>query len=460
MKINYSKIAIALLLPLAYVNAEISMTPPDAKPGECYARVMLPAEYEIAEEKEIIKDPSETIAVVPAEFEETEIEVEVAPESKKLAPVAAQYRDEVVTVEVKPAIRAWRTDLGKKSLPVSPSILSAVKTSGVDLDSAQPGDCFKEYFTPRTFKIVKEDMLVRNEYNETKVVPAQFETIEKTVVVVPATKKIIPVPAVYEEVEEQILVEPAKTVWKKGENPAQKVSGATGEIMCLVNVPARYDTIKKRILKTPATVTEEEIPEKTEIVKVQKLVSDAKVENSVMPAVYTSIEKSAIESEAHFSWFSTNAAVEENLKYAGHQICLTEEPAKTQEVKKIVLDTPASIQEEIVPPTKTAVKVQKLIAEAKVVKTPVDAEYEMVKKRKKISDTHLEWKRILCQTNMSKDIIAKIQAALNEKGYSAGVADGVLGAGTRNALDKYQRENSLATGGITYETLKALEIEI
>jgi membrane-bound lytic murein transglycosylase B len=59
---------------------------------------------------------------------------------------------------------------------------------------------------------------------------------------------------------------------------------------------------------------------------------------------------------------------------------------------------------------------------------------------------------------MNKEVIAKIQSALNERGYSAGKADGVLGKGTRNALDKFQRENSLATGGITYETLGALKV--
>ena len=59
---------------------------------------------------------------------------------------------------------------------------------------------------------------------------------------------------------------------------------------------------------------------------------------------------------------------------------------------------------------------------------------------------------------MNKEVIAKIQNALNEKGYNAGKADGVLGKGTRNALDKFQRENSLATGGITYETLGALQV--
>jgi peptidoglycan hydrolase-like protein with peptidoglycan-binding domain len=61
---------------------------------------------------------------------------------------------------------------------------------------------------------------------------------------------------------------------------------------------------------------------------------------------------------------------------------------------------------------------------------------------------------------MNKEVIAKIQDALNNSGYQAGKPDGVLGKGTKNALDKFQRDNSLATGGLTYETLDALKVSL
>jgi len=59
---------------------------------------------------------------------------------------------------------------------------------------------------------------------------------------------------------------------------------------------------------------------------------------------------------------------------------------------------------------------------------------------------------------MNKDVILSIQNALQAENYNPGKIDGVLGRDTRVALDKYQRDNSLATGGITYETLNALKI--
>ncbi|WP_295421050.1 peptidoglycan-binding domain-containing protein [Sulfurovum sp.] len=461
MKINYSNLLVAMLLPLTYVNAEdVSLTPPNAKPGECYARVVLPAKYETVEEKVMVKEPSEEISIVPAEYGTAEEEIEVVPATKKLTVIPAKFKEVPETIEVKPAIRTWKTSLKKKAAPVSPEILAAVKAAGVDVDSAQPGDCYKEYYTPRKFKTVTEDVLIRSEYNETEVIPPEFETVEKTVVVKPASKEVIEVPAVYEETEEQVLVEPEKTVWKKGQNPAQKVSGATGEIMCLVKVPAKYKTIKKRVLKTPATTKVVEVPEETKVIKVKKLISDTQIKQVPMPALYETIEKTVLESNATFSWHNAKDKVESGLKSAGHQICLKEDPAKTKKIKKIVLDTPSRVEEEIIPAENEVVAVQKLITEAKEVKTPIEAEYKMMKKRKKVADTHIEWKRILCQTNMTKDIIAKLQSALNEKGYSAGKPDGVLGRGTRRALDQFQKDSGLATGGITYETLNALGITL
>ena len=459
MKIKYSSLVMAVLMPLTQINAsEISQTPPNAKAGECYARVVLPAEYETVEEKVLIKEASEEINILPAEYGESEVEVEVVPATKKLVPVPASYKEVTETIEVKPAVRTWKTSLKKKAHPISKTFLSAIETSGVNLKYAEPGDCYKEYFVAAKYKTISEDVLVRKEHNETSIIKPEFEMVEKNMVIKPAGKEIVEVPAVYEETEEQVLVEAEKTVWKKGQNPAQKVSGATGEIMCLVKIPAKYKTIKKRVLKEPATTKVLEVPAEMKVIKIKKLLADTQIQHTVKAALFETVDKVEQTSEARFDWIHSDDKVDGEYTYTGHQICLTEEKAKTVELTKIVLDIPEKIEEEIVPAVKMTVPVQKLITEAKEVKTPIEAEYKMMKKRKKIAGTQIEWKRILCQTNMNKEVISKIQNALNDKGYTAGKADGVLGRGTRNALDKFQRENSLATGGITYETLGALQV--
>jgi len=461
MNIRYAYLVWGLLLPMTLPAAETApLTPPNAKPGECYAKVVLPAEYEDVEEKVLVKEASESISIIPAEYDTVKAEVEVIPATTKLIPVPATYKEVVETIEVKPAMRLWKRSLEEEALPVSPAIVNAAASSGVDTQNAQPGECFREYFLPRKFKKISEEILVQGERNETEVIPPEFETVEKTIVIRPATKKLVEVPAEYEEIEEKVLIAPEKTMWKKGKNPAQRVSGATGEIMCLVKVPAKYKTIKKRVLKSPATTKVVEVPAETKTIEIKKLLSDAKIKHTPVDAIYITVEKTALEQEARFSWYSTQNKVDEKLIFSGEQICLVEEPAETIEVTKMVLDKPASVQKETVPATYEMVETQEMVTEAKEVRTPIPAEYKTITKKKKVTDERIGWKRILCQTNMSKEVIAQIQEALNARGYDAGEPDGLLGRGTRNALDKFQRENNLATGGITYETLKALGIKL
>ncbi len=71
----------------------------------------------------------------------------------------------------------------------------------------------------------------------------------------------------------------------------------------------------------------------------------------------------------------------------------------------------------------------------------------------------MEWRKVLCETNMTAKIVTSIQRALKREGYSPGPIDGVVGQGTLNAVEKYQLKNSLDRGGLTYETLKALKVD-
>jgi hypothetical protein len=460
MKLHYSYLLAAVILPISLSAEAPSLTPPQAKPGECYARVVLPAKYETVEEKVLVKEPTEEIKIIPAEYETVEEEVVVVPESKKLVTIPATYKKVKETIEVAPTQRLWKTGLKKNAKPVSKALLEAIKASGVNLEMIEPNHCLKEYYVPAQYKTVTEEVVVQEEHNETKVIPAEFDTVEETVVVVPERNETVEIPPEYETVEEKVLVEEAKTIWKKGQNPASKLPGATGEIMCLVKVPAKYKTLKKKVVKTPAHTEAKTIPAETKTVKVKKMISAPKTEVVTIPAETKIIEKKVLETPAKFIWIPADQKPQAGWKPTGNMVCLVEIPAKTKEITKVVLDTPETLKEEIIPAKTKTVKVKKLLSPAKTVKVPVEAEYRMLKKRKKIADTHVGWERILCQTNMTKDVVARIQSALNERGYNAGKPDGILGRGTQNALDQFQRDNSLATGGITYETLNALGITL
>jgi len=460
MKINYSLLVGSLLIPMSYTYAEVSLVPPNAKAGECYAKVVIPAKYKAVEEKVLIQEASEKISIIPAKYEWSNEKIEITPKSKKLIIVPAHYKKITKNIEVKPTSRSWHTSLKSHSAPVSKEILVAAKIKGVDLKNSTPGSCFKEYYTPQRYKTITEKIVIQEERIKNQIIPAKYKMVEKTIEVTPASKKTITVPATYENKEVKILVEKAKTVWKKGVNPAQKLNGATGEIMCLVKIPAKYRTVQKKVVKTPATTKIVEVPAVLKTIKIKELVTEASNKTITIPAITQNIEKKVLAKKPEFSWFRVGENIDKKWMYTGHQICLLETPAQHRKITKNILESNASVKEIVVEPSYKVVKVKKLVEEAKEIKTPIKAEYKMLTKREKVSDAYQSWERILCQTNMNKEVILKIQNALKAKEYNPGKIDGVLGRGTHVAIDKYQRDNSLATGGITYETLKSLNINL
>lgn len=287
------------------------LLPPEAKPGECYARVYIPAVEKQVARQVLVKEASEELVVVEAEYKTVVETIEIAKEAEKLELIPAVFKTETTTVELEP---------------------------------------------------------------------------EKEV------EEIIP--AVYEEVVERVKIREAYKTWKKGEGPIQKYDEATGEIMCLVEIPAEYNEVTKRVVKTPPRTITKVIPAQMRTVDVRVMV----------------------------------------------------EAPKTKTVK-----IPAKFEE---------VEVRKLVTPAKVDRIEIPARYETVYETVKATPGKMEWRPILCSTNVSEDIISRLQIALRDKGFNVGVIDGVLGAGTMNAVKRYQKDNGLAEGQITIETLKSLDVAI
>lgn len=306
--------AALLMLSLTVVNAQSDAAadlPPDAKPGECYARVMIPAVYETSTENVMKKEASERIEVIPARFE-------------------------------------W----------------------------------------------VEERVQVREAATKIEVVPARYEWVEEKVMIKPASSSLQQVPAKYEWAEEKILVKPAQTVWKKGRGPIEKVDNGTGEIMCLVEEPAVYETVRKRVLVSEAKTTRGEIPAEYQTVKKQRLVEPATTRELTIPAAYETV------------------------------------------------------------------KVRKLVSPPEEKRFEVPAEYGTVTKRKQVSDSRLVWKPVLCQTNISGSVVTDLQRALKRSGHDPGPIDGVVGHQTLQAVNAFQKAKGMASGGLTMETLRALNVRV
>ena len=142
-------------------SGDDDLFPPNVKPGECYARVLIPAQYSAKDETVVVKEKSSRVEIIPARYE-----------------------------------------------------------------------------------TATETVLIKEASTRLEIVPATSETVTETVVVQPESVRIEQIPATYRTETEQVLVSPARTEWKRGSassfgnNVLQSKTADTGEIMCLVEVPA------------------------------------------------------------------------------------------------------------------------------------------------------------------------------------------------------------------------------
>ncbi|NVK29398.1 MAG: peptidoglycan-binding protein [Gammaproteobacteria bacterium] len=160
---------------------------------------------------------------------------------------------------------------------------------------------------PATYKTVTERVVVEEASTRLEIVPATYKTVTETVVVEPAKKTLKTVPATYETVTEKVVDQPARTVWKPGKivngqyvtsgggnvtaariNPD---AGSAGEVLCLVEIPATYKTITKRVLKTPATTQEVVTPAVTKTITKKVVATPATTRTVEIPAKYGTVTK-------------------------------------------------------------------------------------------------------------------------------------------------------------------------
>lgn len=129
-------------------------------------------------------------------------------------------------------------------------------------------------------------------------------------------------------------------------------------------------------------------------------------------------------------------------------------------IRKRVVKTPATIRTVKVPAQYKVIKVAKLSETPRTNRVEVPAEYQTIEKEIKVHEGRMEWQPVLCETNVTPDIVARVQRSLLRAGYDPGKIDGRLGTQTMQSLDSYQREKGLPVGNLTFETLESLNIRL
>lgn len=430
---------------------------PNAKAGQCYAKVLIPANYETVTKKVMVKEASGKIEIIPAKYQLVEERVIIKPASEKIVAVPAVYNKVEEEVLVSPEKLVWRKGSAGKAKIAPASWIASAAASGVT-DKAEVGQCFVEYQQNAKYKTVQEKVLKREASEKIEIAPAVYKWEEKKFLAKEASEKIVDIPAAYETLEEKILERAAYTTWKEGRGPIEKLDNSTGDIMCLVEVPAKYKIITKKILKTPSVSQRITIPAEYETIKVKTLVTPAQEKRTAIPAEYQMVDKQVKESDGLIGWREKGATGPGKL--TGKLICRAKIDAKYKTITKQVIAAEATTRKEVVPAEEKLVKVNKLVSPAQEKRIEIPAVYSDVSTRNKVTDEKFAWRQVLCETNTSQDVVTRLQRALEKIGLDPGPVDGVMGRQTYNAIEQFQLNKGLETGGLTLSTLEALNVSV
>jgi hypothetical protein len=433
---------------------------PPAKGGECYAKVSVPAKYRTETVDVLLKEPTERFQITPARFEERTKQVMTREASTELEAVQPELAVEEDSFLAAPARTEWVRDSIEGTIPVSEGEKRDLNIAGINLANVSAGSCLYEHYSPAVIKEIPNQVLISEATEELSVSPAKYRKGTESVLVKPAHKRLIEVPAVFKQKQESVLVEAAHSIWQKGTGPIQRIDNLSGEIMCLVDIPAKYETIDVEVIGTAPLVTSVDEPAEYETINIEKLDSDATEKRVVVPAKFKTMNKLQVQKPGGFTWLTSRSKDAEDGEPTGRVICNKAIPANVIAYERTVVKKAGKFVKTAVPAQFEDVEVMELASDASSVKVPVPGLNSQVERRVKVEDARFEWMSVLCETNTTDDIISRLQSALASEGYEVGKIDGVLGNGTLNALAEYQKKNNLAEGGVTMESIKALGVKL
>lgn len=164
-------------------QATAGQRPPDARPGEVWCYVRVPAVTRQVEERVCVREAGCREVQVPAVTKQVERQVCVRPESTRQIPIPAEYKDECYQVCTAPARTEWQR------VDCSPTQLA---------EKEQVGECWTLKEIAPQYKTETRRICTKPESCRTECIPAEFRTEIETVCVEPARVDRIPIPPEYE----------------------------------------------------------------------------------------------------------------------------------------------------------------------------------------------------------------------------------------------------------------------
>lgn len=214
----------------------ISLYPPDAKPGECYAKVLVPAKYDTISEKVVKREASEKVAIIPAKYEWVEERILTKESTETLTVVPAVYRWVEERVMVEPAstrlvpVPAEYETVSERVLDRPEQTVWKKGRGPIEKIDNTTGEILCLVVEPATYKSINRTIVKTPASTRSVDVPAVFKTVRKQVVDRPAEVRKSTLPAAYSTIRVRKMVEPARE---------QRVS-----------LPVEFQTVTKRVKVT------------------------------------------------------------------------------------------------------------------------------------------------------------------------------------------------------------------
>lgn len=133
-------------------------------------------------------------------------------------------------------------------------------------------------------------------------------------------------------------------------------------------------------------------------------------------------------------------------------------PARTQEVTRKIKTSPAKLLRKEIPPVYETVELVKVETPARVLSNHNKAKHVEMPVSREIRPIRYQYRPSLCENSLSVDDIKMLQSRLQRHGHYQGTIDGILSTQTRKAITQYQEAKNLASGAITLETVKSLQL--
>jgi len=278
--------------------------------GTCYYEHYQAAQYTTITEKILASEPSTRIVTVPASYKTITKKIVTSNSSMKLIPVPIKYKKVKEEVTIEPARSEWK------------------KTTCQDRGCNQSEVvCLTEI--PRTFKTITKKVILKPAIAKQVAVEPVYTYVKAEVLVRPASTKTINIPATYKTINKNKKIKNEKYFWSNAQhqNASTRINNQCDKI-CLVETPAVYKTIKKKVVAKPAVSKKVITPEKYTTVRVRTVIKAASFKTITVPAEYTEIRVEKERTKGFAKWMpmvceeamvpSLVRKVQKALKYQGY----------------------------------------------------------------------------------------------------------------------------------------------